>query len=45
METEEQRTRRIFVDQHEQRLVKNIKKAQEGKDDSTTKARFLTLIR
>lgn len=45
METEEQRTRRIFVDQHEQRLVKNIKKVQEGKYDSTTKERFLTLIR
>jgi len=45
METEEQRTRRIFVDQHEQRLIRNIKKVQEGEDDSTTKARFLALIR
>lgn len=45
METEEQRTRRIYVDQSEKRLIKNIKKAQEGKDDSITKARFLTLIR
>lgn len=44
-ESEEQRTRRIFVDQHEQRLVKNIKKVQEEKDDNTTKGRFLTLIR
>lgn len=44
-ESEEQRTRRIFVDNQEQRLVKNIKKAQEGKDDSTTKERFLMLIR
>jgi hypothetical protein len=45
METEEQRTRRIFVDQSEQRLIKSIKKVQEGKYDSTTKERFLTLIR
>lgn len=45
METEEQRTRRIFVDLHEKSLLKNIKKVQEGKDDSVTKERFLTLIR
>ena len=45
METEEQRTRRIFVDEHEKHLFKNIKKVQEGKNDTVTKARFLTLIR
>ncbi len=45
METQEERTRRIFVDQHEKRLFRNIKKAQEGKNDNVTKARFLTLIR
>lgn len=45
METEEQRARRIFVDYHENRLLKNLKKVQEGKDDDITKARFLTLIR
>ena len=42
MATEEQRTRRIFVDYHENRLFKNIKKVQEGKNE--TKTRFLTLI-
>ena len=45
METEEQRTTRIFVDQSEKLLLRNIKKVQEGKEDSTTKARFLALIR
>lgn len=45
METEDQRNRRTYVDYYEQKLVKNIKKVQEGKDDSTTKTRFLTLIR
>lgn len=45
METEEQRTRRIFVDYHENLLFKNIKKVQQGKEDEVTKARFLTLIR
>jgi hypothetical protein len=45
METEEQRTRRIFVDESEKRLITNIKKVREGKDDNTTKERFLTLIR
>jgi hypothetical protein len=45
METKEQRTKRIFVDQSEKRLIKNVRKVQEGKDDSTTKVRFLTLIR
>ena len=45
METEEQRARRTFTDYHENRLFKNIKKVQEGKDDEVTKTRFLTLIR
>lgn len=45
METEEQRNRRLFVDYHENRLLRNLKNVQEGKDDDLTKARFLTLIR
>ena len=44
-ESDEQRTRRIFVDQSEKRLVTNIRKVHEGKEDGTTKERFLTLIR
>ena len=45
METEEQRARRTFVDYHENRLFKNLKKVQQGKDNFVTKERFLTLIR
>ncbi len=45
MDTKEQRTRELFVDANEKRLIKNIKRVQEGKDDKVTKARFLTLIR
>ena len=45
METEEQRLKRIFIDNAENRLLKNIKKIQEGKNDNTTKTRFLALIR
>lgn len=45
METEEQRLKRIFVEHAENRLLKNIKKIQEGKNDNTTKTRFFALIR
>ena len=45
METEEQRNRRLFVNYHENRLFKNLKKVQQGKDNIVTKERFLTLIR
>jgi hypothetical protein len=45
METEEQRLKRIFVEHAENRLIKNIKKIQEGKNDDTTKTRFFALIR
>ncbi len=45
METEEQRNKRIYADYYDEKLIKNIKKIQDGKDDSLTKERFLTLIR
>jgi hypothetical protein len=44
-ETEEQRLRRIFVEYHEKRLHRNIKKIQEGKNDEITKTRQFALIR
>lgn len=45
VETEEQRLKRIFVDYADKRLIKNIIKIQEGKNDTITKTRFLTLVR